>query len=251
MLEEVPVQLDCEQNWFGGIITTLMLLLALSACAVGPTWQQPKQRLSQESLQGQSGGPIDACYTVAFALQVQQQDRGRHLIERHLARLIQTNRLENVNEACTSIGLTPLQLLVLAPSSEATISLLVALLRDGADVNLRVAPTTPMLELMPEAVGSTALHLVFTRGDATTAVRWLLDNGAEVTARDDRGWTPLHWAAFEGKDSEAIIALLDAGADPTATTDSDENAYDLIQENKDLKDSDAAYLLSPARDRNR
>ncbi len=245
------MQLDCEQNRFGGIITTLMLLLAFSACAVGATSQQPKQRPSQESLQVPSGDPIDACYAVGAVLQAQERDRGRQSNERIVARLAQTNRLENVNEACTTLGLTPLQLLVMVPSSEAMISLFVALLRDGADVNLRVGSSTPMLELMPEAVGSTALHLAFTRGDATPVVRWLLDKGADVAARDDRGWTPLHWAAFEGKDPEAVIVLLDAGADPTATTDSDQSAYDLIQENEDLKDSDAAYLLSPDRDQNR
>ena len=43
---------------------------------------------------------------------------------------------------------------------------------------------------------------------------WLLANGADAGAADDRGFTALHRAAEMGKAS-AVRALLDAGASPT------------------------------------
>lgn len=61
-----------------------------------------------------------------------------------------------------------------------------------------------------------ALHLMAKRGDAT-AVKWLLDHGADPNARWahwDAVVTPLHLAAWGGS-AEATRLLLAAGADPT------------------------------------
>ena len=64
--------------------------------------------------------------------------------------------------------------------------------------------------------GDGVLHLLAKRGDAT-AVRWLLDKGADPNARWSH-WgaevTPLHMVAFSGS-GEVAELLLNAGADPT------------------------------------
>jgi ankyrin repeat protein len=60
-----------------------------------------------------------------------------------------------------------------------------------------------------------ALHLTAKRGSAS-AVKWLLDHGAEVNARWahwDAEVTPLHLAAWGGS-AEVVQLLLAAGADP-------------------------------------
>jgi len=49
--------------------------------------------------------------------------------------------------------------------------------------------------------------------NSVAVVQLLLDAGAFVDARDDKGWTPLHWAAAYGHVQLARI-LVTAGADP-------------------------------------
>ena len=47
----------------------------------------------------------------------------------------------------------------------------------------------------------------------------LLTAGADLTARDEDGWTPLHWAARYTKTPAVLVVLLAAGADLTARTE--------------------------------
>ena len=55
--------------------------------------------------------------------------------------------------------------------------------------------------------------------EATPAtVQPLLDRGAEVNARDRRGWTPLHEAALLSKTPAVVALLLDRGAEVNART---------------------------------
>ena len=44
------------------------------------------------------------------------------------------------------------------------------------------------------------------------AIRVLINNGANVNARDKEGMTPLLWA-IQGKQPSLVTAMLDAGAD--------------------------------------
>jgi hypothetical protein len=59
------------------------------------------------------------------------------------------------------------------------------------------------------------LHEAAKRGDAE-CLRELLAKGADVDARDERGYTPLMWAALMGK-AEAAALLASRGADLDAT----------------------------------
>ena len=48
--------------------------------------------------------------------------------------------------------------------------------------------------------------------DTPTLHALLLDRGAEVNGKDNRGWTPLHHAAWNGRSVVATL-LLDRGAE--------------------------------------
>jgi cytohesin len=63
--------------------------------------------------------------------------------------------------------------------------------------------------------GMSALHMAVYKagGDKGTVIRFLLDRGAHVNAKDNRGWTPLHTAAFYGR-MDIIKTLLEHGALP-------------------------------------
>ena len=80
------------------------------------------------------------------------------------------------------------------------------LLEQGADVRAH------------NADGETVLHAVFSRRNWRLdlgLVMLLLQEGADLDARDNRGWAPLHSAAERGR-REATEFLLDKGADPKA-----------------------------------
>ncbi|OAQ60148.1 ankyrin repeat domain-containing protein [Pochonia chlamydosporia 170] len=65
--------------------------------------------------------------------------------------------------------------------------------------------------------GWTALHLAVALGHEGV-VRVLLENGADVTAKHNDGWTALHLAAMVGHDG-VVRAFLENGADVTAKDD--------------------------------
>ncbi|MBO4296917.1 MAG: ankyrin repeat domain-containing protein [Desulfovibrio sp.] len=63
------------------------------------------------------------------------------------------------------------------------------------------------------------------------AVDMLVDAGAEIEARDAKGWTPLCWAAYAGK-YEVAEALLRRGAAPHAKGNEGEMPVDLAKEKR-------------------
>ena len=78
----------------------------------------------------------------------------------------------------------------------------------------RYAATGAPLDVPDPTLGTTPLAWAALHGHVD-AVEWLLDNGAEVNARNGDGSTALHSAAFMGR-AEIVRLMLERGADPNA-----------------------------------
>lgn len=90
----------------------------------------------------------------------------------------------------------------------------------GTPVSLEFDPeafpeVTPEDE--PEGGYATLASLIESGNATPDRVQNLLNLGADVMERGNRGWTPLHWAASNSRDPEVIALLLQAGADVHAT----------------------------------
>jgi uncharacterized protein len=94
-------------------------------------------------------------------------------------------------------------------------SLVETLIAQGADVNARSR----------NAMQNTPLHAA-SAGRNHGAVRLLLENGGEVNACQEGGWTALHAAAQNG-DVEMARLLIAGGADVQARAANQQNAMDL------------------------
>jgi ankyrin repeat protein len=75
------------------------------------------------------------------------------------------------------------------------------------------------------ALHNTALHAA-AAGRAAGAAKLLIDHGAAVNATQHGGWAPLHAAAQNG-DSEFARLLLDAGADVNVRAENHQRPLDL------------------------
>lgn len=67
--------------------------------------------------------------------------------------------------------------------------------------------------------GTAPLHYAARNGHLNI-VRLLLKNGADINARDAKGWTPLHYACYRGF-CEVVELLIESGADVSAHTEDD------------------------------
>jgi hypothetical protein len=88
-----------------------------------------------------------------------------------------------------------------------------ARLGSGSDI-VRLLRTDARLRDLPTAQGSQPIHLAATNPDIS-ALKALIDAGADVNARDHDASTPLHMAVYVQK-AQHTQMLLDAGADPKA-----------------------------------
>jgi ankyrin repeat protein len=107
------------------------------------------------------------------------------------------------------------------------------LLRAGANINAQ------------QKDGGTAL-MAAALSNPPEVIAMLLKAGANINAQDQDGGTPLIWAALFNQSSDVILMLLKAGADPKAKTSEGKTAFDLVQTNAGLKDSDAYRQLQAA-----
>ena len=74
----------------------------------------------------------------------------------------------------------------------------------------------------------------------------LIASGADVDARDERGWTPLMRAAAYNGDPDIIKALLNAGADAKAKDIYGRRAVDYAKDNSRIYRTNAYWTLNDA-----
>ena len=80
-------------------------------------------------------------------------------------------------------------------------------LGEGENAKLLLQKSIPAIILRRIMLGLTPLHVASMVGNVGT-VRWLVENGADCTIRDDSGSTPLHAAAaFERADVVAFLQM--------------------------------------------
>lgn len=82
--------------------------------------------------------------------------------------------------------------------------------------------------------GSTLYHIAVIKNDLNL-IKLLENKGIDINAKDENGMTALHKSASVSKDDSILKYLISQGADKTLTTDLEETAYDLAQENEALK----------------
>ena len=81
--------------------------------------------------------------------------------------------------------------------------------------------------------GKTYLHIAADMDNSFATVKALLDAGAAVDTKDNKGETPLYLAVDEGKDDiETVQILLQKGADPCATNNEGKNVFKNAKKHK-------------------
>ena len=74
-----------------------------------------------------------------------------------------------------------------------------------------------------------------------------ITTGADVNARNERGYTPLYRTARYIHNPAVITALMKARAIANATSNNGETPFDLAKTNDAIKGSDAYWALNDAR----
>ncbi|MGA2612124.1 MAG: ankyrin repeat domain-containing protein [Spirochaetia bacterium] len=109
------------------------------------------------------------------------------------------------------------------------------LLKAGADINAR-----------DTAFGGTALVWAAGWNQNPEVITVLLAAGADINAMDNYGRTPLMAAARDNRNPEVLTTLLKAGADGKVKNNTGKTAFDLAQNNRRLKGTDALKQLEEA-----
>lgn len=93
-------------------------------------------------------------------------------------------------------------------------------------------------------VGQTPLHVAAMASDSPAVIEALVDAGADIEALDAGGETPLHYAA-ESSDSPAVVkALVDSGANTKARGYiRGFTSQDFLETNEALKGTDVYWLI--------
>lgn len=92
--------------------------------------------------------------------------------------------------------------------------------------------------------GRTPLHFMAGFSETPAVATALLAAGADIEVRAEGGRTPLHFAAESTKTPAVVETLLDAGADPTAEDAAGQTPFDLMNKNGKLKDTDVYWRLN-------
>jgi ankyrin repeat protein len=121
-----------------------------------------------------------------------------------------------------SDGFTPLQLAAFFGHPSAV----ELLLERGAETN---ATAKNRLQVQALHSGCASPENGADAAAALRIARALLDNGADVNAKQQQGFTPLHAAAHHGH-IELVRLLLERGADPRAVTDAGKTPVDVASE---------------------
>jgi ankyrin repeat protein len=110
------------------------------------------------------------------------------------------------------------------------------LIDSGADVN------------SSDSARRTPLVWAIWTGSSVETVSLLIDNGANIESSNINGWTPLMYAVA-GKKADTVQVILDRGSNVHATVSdgSGRTAWDIMQGNKYLRNTNAYWHLNDSR----
>ncbi len=126
-------------------------------------------------------------------------------------------------------GLTPFHL---ATGANTNPEVTMTFLKAGADVNVR------------DKDGWTPFHIASGFNTNPEVIAIFLKLGVDLSVGDKHGNLPLHLAARWNANPEIIMVLLKSGADGKIKNQDEKTAFDLANENKAIKDTEAYWALN-------
>lgn len=91
--------------------------------------------------------------------------------------------------------------------------------------------------------GETALHLAAATNSEARIIQELIDQGAGLNEKDTEGRTPLMMAAAYNSTAEVVFTLVNAGSDITQRSKAGKTAWNFLQKNRKLRDSESYARL--------